>query len=92
MVQLNDYIVDATIMLKQKKKQPNKDSILNIRSSRMESLMKAKLDGQLTELIKQQRIYNKPHYGNNSYYVCEQTDNLVPTEKPPPVTLSKTLL
>ena len=79
-------------MLKQKKKQPNKDSILNIRSSRMESLTKAKLDDQLTELIKQQRIYNKPHCGNNSYYVCEQIDNLVLTEKPPPVTLSKTLL
>ena len=37
-------------------------------------------------------IYNKPYCGNNSYYVCEQVDNLVPTEKPPPLTLLKTPL
>ena len=67
MEQLNDYILDATIMLKRKKKEPNEDSILNILSSKMESLTKAKLDGQLNELIKQQRIYNKPHCGNSSY-------------------------
>ena len=34
-------------------------------------------------------IYNKPYCGNNSYYVCEQADNLVPTKKPPPLTLLK---
>ena len=45
---------------------------------------------QLNELIKQQRIYNKPNCGNSSYYVYEQVDNLVPTEKPPPLALSKT--
>ena len=80
------------ITLRQKKKQPNDDSILNILTSKMESLTKTKLDSQLNELIKQQRIYNKPYCGNNSYYVCEQVDNLVPTEKPPPSTLSKTPL
>ena len=35
----------------------------------MESLTKAKSDSQLNKLIKQQRIYNKPHCGNNSYYI-----------------------
>ena len=54
----------------------------------MESLTKAKLDNQLNELIKQQKICNKPHCGNNLYYVYEQVDNLVPTEKPPPLKLS----
>ena len=58
----------------------------------MESLTKAELDSQLYELIKQQRIYNKPHCGNNSYYVYEQVENLVPTEKPPLLALSKTPL
>ena len=73
----------AMITLRQKKKQPNDDSILNILTSKMESLTKTKLDSQLNELIKQKRIYNKSYCGNNSYYVCEQVDNLVPTEKPP---------
>ena len=80
---MNDYIQDAIITLKQKKKQPNEVSILNILMSKMESLTKTKLDSQLNELIKQKRIYNKSYCGNNSYYVCEQVDNLVPTEKPP---------
>ena len=92
MEQLNDYILDAIITLRQKKKQPNEDSILNILTSKMESITKTKLDSQLNQLRNQQRIYNKPHCGNNSYYVCEQVDNLVPTEKPPPLTLSKTPL
>ena len=82
----------AIITLRQKKKQPNDDSILNILTTKMESLTKTKLDSQLNELIKQKRIYNKSYCGNNSYYVCEQVDNLVPTEKPPPLTLSKTPL
>ena len=85
MEQLNDYILDAVITLRQKKKQPNEDSILNILTSKMESLTKTKLDSQR----KQQRIYNKPYCGNNSYYVCEQVDNSVPTEKPLPLALSK---
>ena len=85
MEQLNDYI----ITLRQKKKQPNEDSILNILTSKMESLTKAKLDSQLNKIIKQQRIYNNLHCGNNSYYVCEQVDNLVPIEKPRPLALSK---
>ena len=41
----------------------------------MESLTKAKLDSQLNELIKQQRIYNKPCCANNSYHVYKQVDN-----------------
>ena len=48
----------------------------------MESLTKEILDSQLNELIKQQWIYNKPHCGNNPYYVYEQVDNLVHTETP----------
>ena len=92
MEQLNDYLLDAIITLRQKKKQPNEDSIFNILTSKMESLMKEKSDSQLNELIKQQRIYNKPYCGNNSYYVYKQVDNLVPTEKPPPLDLSKTPL
>ena len=64
----------------------------SILTSRMESLTKAELDSQLHELIKQQRIYNKPHCGNNSYYICEQFENLVPTEKPSPLASSKTPL
>ena len=42
MEQLSDYI-DAIITLRQKKKQPNEDSILNILTSKMESLTKTKL-------------------------------------------------
>ena len=85
MEQLSDCILDAIITLREKKKQPNEDSIFNILTSKMESLTKAELDSQLNELIKQQRIYNKPHCGNNSYYIYEQDENLVPTEKPPPL-------
>ena len=48
----------------------------------MESLTKEILDRQWNELIKQQRNNNKPHCGNNPYYVYEQVDNLVPTETP----------
>ena len=59
MEQLNDYILDAIITLRQKKKQPNEDPILNIFTSKMESLTKVKLDSQFNELIKQQRIYTK---------------------------------
>ena len=59
MEQLNDYILDAIITLRQKQKQPNKDSILNILTSKTGSITKAKSDSQLNELIKQQRIYNK---------------------------------
>ena len=92
MEQLSDYILDAIITLRQKKKQPNEDSIFNILTSKMESLTKEKLDSQLNELIKKQRIYNKPHCGNNSYYVYKQVDNLVPATKPPPLDLSKTPL
>ena len=88
MEQLSDYI----ITLRQKKKQSNEDSEFNILTSKMESLTKAELDSQLNELIKQQRIYNKPHCRNNSYYVYEQDENLVPTEKPPPLASSKTPL
>ena len=85
MEQLNDYILHAIVTLREKKKQPNEDSIFNILTSKMESLTKEKLDSQLNELIKQQRIYNKPHCGNNSCYVYEQVENLVPTEKSPPL-------
>ena len=58
----------------------------------MESLTKAELDSQLNELIKQQRICTKHHCGKNTYYVYEQVDNLVSTEKPPPLALTKTPL
>ena len=85
MEQLNDYILHAIVTLREKKKQPNEDSIFNILTSKMESLTKEKLDSQLNELIKQQRIYNKPHCGNNSCYVYEQVENLLPTEKSPPL-------
>ena len=57
MEQLNDYILDAIITLRQKKKQPNEHLIFDILTSKMESLMKAKLGSELNELIKQQRIY-----------------------------------
>ena len=43
MEQFNDYILDAITRLRQKKKQPNEDSILNILTSKMESLTKAEL-------------------------------------------------
>ena len=79
MEHLNDYTVDA-ITLRQKKKQANEDSVLNTLTSKMKSLTKERLDSQLNELIKRQRIYNKPHCGNNSYCVYEKVDNLVPTE------------
>ena len=69
MEQLNHYILDAIITLRQRKKQPNEDSIFNILTSKIEPLTKANLDSQLNKLTKQQRIYNKPHFGNNSYYV-----------------------
>ena len=59
MEQLNDYILDAIITLRQKQKQPNKDSILNILTSKTGSIAKAKSGSQLNELVKQQRIYNK---------------------------------
>ena len=69
MEQLNHSILDAIITLRQRKKQPNEDSIFNILTSKIEPLTKANLDSQLNKLTKQQRIYNKPHCGNNSYYV-----------------------
>ena len=47
MEQLNDYILDAIITLSQKKKPRNE-----VLTSKMESLMKAKLDSQLNELVK----------------------------------------
>ena len=59
MEQLSDYM-DVIITLRQKKKQPNEHSVLNILKSKMKSLTKTKLDSQLNELIKKQRIYNKP--------------------------------
>ena len=46
MEHLNDYTLDA-ITLRQKKKQANEDSILNILTSKMESLTKERLDSQL---------------------------------------------
>ena len=61
MEELNDYILDAIITLRQKQKQPNEDSVLNILTSKIESVAKTKLDSQLNELIKQQRIYSKPY-------------------------------
>ena len=60
MEHLNDYILDVIITLRQKQEQSNEDSMLNILTSEMESLTKEKLDCQLHELTKQQRIYNKP--------------------------------
>ena len=60
MEHLNDYILDVIITLRQKQEQSNEDSMLNILTSEMESLTKEKLDYQLNELTKQQRIYNKP--------------------------------
>ena len=42
MEQLSDYMLAAIITLRQKKKQPNDDSILNILTSKMESLTKTK--------------------------------------------------
>ena len=50
---MNDNILDAIITLRQKKKQPHEDSVLNILISKVESLAKATLDSQLNELIKQ---------------------------------------
>ena len=88
----NDYILDAIITLRQKKKQPTEESILNILASKMASLTKEKIHSHLNELIKQQRIYNKPHCGKNSHYIYNQVDNFVPTETPLPLALSKTPL
>ena len=85
MEQLNDYILDAIITLRQKQKQPNKDSILNILTSKTGSITKAKSDSQLNELIKQLRIYNKNLLWKQFIYVCEQVGNIVPTEEPPPL-------
>ena len=59
MEQLNDYILDAIITLRQTQKEPNEDSVLNILTSKTGSITKTKLDSQLNELIKQQRIYNE---------------------------------
>ena len=47
MEQLNNYILDAIITFKTKEKQPNEDSIVNILTSKIESLTKAKFDSQL---------------------------------------------
>ena len=47
MEQLNNYKLDAIITFKTKEKQPNEDSIVNILTSKIESLTKAKFDSQL---------------------------------------------
>ena len=44
MEHLNNYMLDAIITLRQKKKQPNEDSILKIVTSKLESITKTKLD------------------------------------------------
>ena len=43
MEQLNDYILDAIITLRQKKKQPKEDSILNILTSKNGIINKSKI-------------------------------------------------
>ena len=43
MEQLNNYMLDAIITLRQKKKQPNEDSILKIVTSKLQSITKTKL-------------------------------------------------
>ena len=58
MEQLNDYILDAIITLRQKKKQSNEDPILNIFLSKMESLTKAKLVSSMNLLNSKGFILN----------------------------------
>ena len=65
MEQLDSHIVNAITKLRNNKKQPNENSIYNYILKTVESLTTEQLGNRLRDLIKANKLENKPHSGTH---------------------------
>ena len=75
---LDKLIFDAIIQLRNKKKQPNQNSICTLVSSYCKLLRKRQLEKRLLTLTKENKITNRPSAGKNTYFIVSDnnTDDL----------------
>ena len=66
------------------KKQPNENSIYNYILKTVESLTAEQLENRLRDLIKANKLENKPHSGRNSNFIVENKGSTFPKETSPP--------
>ena len=86
MKQLDSHIFNAITKLRNNKKQPNENSIYNYILKTVESLTTEQLENRIRDLIKSNKLENKPHSGRNSYFIVENEGStfLKETSPPPP--------
>ena len=80
MEQLDSHIFNAITKLRNNKKQPNENSIYNYILKTVESLTTEQLENRLRDLIKANKLENKPHSGRNSYFIVENEGSTFPKE------------
>ena len=83
MEQLENDICNIIESLRNNKKQPNEDSIYNAIIKDKPSITTEQLKEQLTILLQNEKLLNKPHGGKNSYYVIKE-DTVLCSETPHP--------
>ena len=78
----NNYTVmfNAITKLRSNKKQPNENSIYNYIFKTVESLTTEQLEDRPRDLIKANKLENKPHSGRNSYFIVENEGSFFPKE------------
>ena len=84
MEQSDSHIFNAITKLRNNKKQPNENSIYNYILKTVESLTTEQLENRLRDLIKANKLENKPHSGRNSYFIVENEGSTFLKETSPP--------
>ena len=83
MEQLDSHMFNAVTKLRNNKKQPTENSIYNYILKTVESLTAEQLENRLRDLIKANKLENKPHRGRNSYFIVESEGSNFPKETSP---------
>ena len=78
--QLESHIFNAITKLRNNKKQLNENSIYNYILKTVKSLTTEQLEDRLRDLIKANKLENKPHGGRNSYFIVENEESTFPKE------------
>ena len=75
MEQLDSHIFHAITKLGNNKRQSYENSIYNYNLKTVESLTTEQLDDQLRDLIKANKLENRPHSGRNSLFIVENEES-----------------
>lgn len=78
MEQLDEIIINSIETLRNNKKQPNEEAIRNVIKKELTEVTSEQLKERLNLLLQEEKILNKPHGGNNSYYIIKNDNNVCP--------------